>query len=94
MLLRLRRHPDLSDRLLFGSDSPLSVFHFLCWGRVPLGVLTMIIRTKNRFDRQYSILKALGIGFRSRYAATPTPAPNQEQQRQEQSTTNPRHVRS
>ena len=65
MLLRLRRHPELFDRLLFGTDYPLAVFHFPCWGRVPLPAFKNILRTTNRFDKQYLILKALGIGFRS-----------------------------
>lgn len=63
MLLRLRRHPELQSRLVFGTDYPLSVFHLPCWGRVPFAALRQIIRTTNRFDRQYLILKALGIRF-------------------------------
>src|SRR4029077_2110383 len=31
MLLHLRRHPELYDRLLFGTDYPLSVFHLAAW---------------------------------------------------------------
>jgi hypothetical protein len=65
MLLRLRRHPELAERLVFGTDYPLSVFHFPCWGRVSLGAFQRILRASNRFDRQYLILKSLGIGFRS-----------------------------
>jgi hypothetical protein len=61
MLLKLRRHPELADRLLFGTDYPLSVFHLPAWGRVRMRELTAIIRTTNRFDRQYRILKSLGI---------------------------------
>src|SRR2546426_4983327 len=34
MLLRLRQHPEVHGRLLFGTDYPLSVFHWPCWGRV------------------------------------------------------------
>ena len=37
MLLHLRRHPELYDRLLFGTDYPLSVFHLAAWGRVGWG---------------------------------------------------------
>ena len=73
MLLRLRRHPDVHDRLLFGTDYPLPVFHWPCWGRVPIRALGAIIRTRNRFDRQYLILKSLGIGFRSLESLKPTP---------------------
>jgi uncharacterized protein len=65
MLLRLRRHPEISERLLFGTDYPLSVFHLPCWGRVYFRTLKAIVGTKNRFDRQYLILKALGLAFRS-----------------------------
>lgn len=65
MLLLLGRHPDIHPRLLFGTDYPLSVFHLPAWGRVGLGRLRRIIRTKNRFDRQEAVCRSLGIGFRS-----------------------------
>ncbi|BFU95864.1 MAG: putative Amidohydrolase [Nitrospira sp.] len=65
MLLLLRRHPAIHPRLLFGTDYPLSVFHLPAWGRVGLGRLRRIIRTRNRFDRQEAVCRGLGIGFRS-----------------------------
>lgn len=65
MLLRLRRLPDVHNRLLFGTDYPLSVFHFAAWGRVGWQPLRDMIRTKNRFDRQVLVCQALGVGFRS-----------------------------
>lgn len=65
MLLRLRRYPETHDRLLFGTDYPHLVFHWPCWGRVGAGSLGDIIRADNRFDRQYLILKYLGVDFRS-----------------------------
>ena len=65
MLLHLRRHPELHDRLLFGTDYPLSVFHLAAWGRVGFGTLRKMIRTKNRFDRQVAVCRGLGLGFRS-----------------------------
>jgi predicted TIM-barrel fold metal-dependent hydrolase len=65
MLLYLRKHPELHDRLLFGTDYPLSVTHVAAWGRVGLGALGRIIRTNNRFDRQYLVCSRLGVGFRS-----------------------------
>lgn len=65
MLLLLQRHPELHDRLLFGTDYPLSVFHMAAWGRVDLRTLSNLIRTKNRFDRQALVCRELGIGFRS-----------------------------
>lgn len=65
MLLHLRRHPELHERLLFGTDYPLSVFHIAAWGRVALRTLRGMIRTKNRFDRQFRVCKGLNVGFRS-----------------------------
>jgi len=65
MLLHLRRHPELHDRLLFGTDYPLSVFHLPAWGRVPFRSLRAMIRTKNRFDRQVSVCRELGVKFHS-----------------------------
>jgi predicted TIM-barrel fold metal-dependent hydrolase len=65
MLLHLRQYPELQERLLFGTDYPLSVFHLAAWGRVSLGTLLDIVRTKNRFDRQVSVCRGLGLGFRS-----------------------------
>lgn len=65
MLLLLRRHPELHERLLFGTDYPLSVFHLPAWGRVGFNSLRAIISTKNRFDRQYLICRGLGLKFGS-----------------------------
>lgn len=65
MLLHLRRHPEVHSRLLFGTDYPLSVFHWAAWGRVPLRKLYGIVRTKNRFDRQVAVCQGLGLRFRS-----------------------------
>jgi uncharacterized protein len=65
MLLHLRRHPEIHDRLLFGTDYPLSVTHVAAWGRLGWRALGRIIGTKNRFDRQYRLCSSLGIGFKS-----------------------------
>lgn len=65
MLLHLRRHAELQQRLIFGTDYPLSVFHVAAWGRVALGTLRRIITTKNRFDRQVEVCRGLGLTFRS-----------------------------
>src|SRR5512132_935272 len=65
MLLYLRHHPELQDRLLFGTDYPLSVFHLAAWGRVGLRALSKMIRTTNRFDRQVVVCQGLGLNFRS-----------------------------
>lgn len=65
MLLHLRRHPELQDRLIFGTDYPLSVFHLAAWGRVGIRALGKMIRTTNRFDRQVAVCRGLGLRFRS-----------------------------
>jgi uncharacterized protein len=65
MLFHLRRHPEIHDRLLFGTDYPLSVMHVAAWGRLAFHALRGIIRTTNRFDRQYAVCKSLGVGFQS-----------------------------
>ena len=65
MLWRLQRHPEVHERLLFGTDYPLAVFHWPCWGRIGWRDLRTIIRTRNRFDRKYLILRSLGIVCRS-----------------------------
>ena len=65
MLYRLRRHPELHDRLLFGTDYPLSVFTYHAFGRIPFAAWRAIRRRKSRFDRQFLLLRALGIRFAS-----------------------------
>jgi len=65
MLLRLRRYPETHDRLLFGTDYPHLVFHWPWRGRGSGVSLRDIALADNRFDRQYLILKHLGVGFRS-----------------------------
>jgi hypothetical protein len=73
MLLHLRRFPEIHDRLLFGTDYPLSVFHLAAWGRVRLGTLRKMIQTTNRFDRQVEVCKGLKLGFRSLGDLLPQP---------------------
>ena len=65
MLLKLRHHPEIFDGLIFGTDYPLSVFHLPAWGHTKLSTLRQIMRTTNRFDRQYLVCHNLGLGFTS-----------------------------
>jgi len=65
MLQRLRHHPEVFDRLLFGTDYPLSVFHLPAWGLVDFQTLWKLIKTKNRFDRQYLVCQHIGVGVGS-----------------------------
>ncbi len=64
MLFRLRRHPELHHRLLFGTDYPLPVFRWACYGRGGL-LGGRDLETKNRFDRHHALCSQLGIGFGS-----------------------------
>ena len=65
MLLRLREDPEVHQRLLFGTDYPLAVFHLPAWGRTGMGTLRDIINTTNRFDRQFKVCQSLGVRFHS-----------------------------
>lgn len=64
MLLRLRRHPDLHHRLIFGTDYPLPVFRWAAYGQMSLPILRET-KTTNRFDRQYALCKGIGVDFGS-----------------------------
>ncbi len=75
MLLHLRKHPEIHERLLFGTDYPLSVFHLAAWGRVTWGALRAMIRTTNRFDRQFVVCRGLNLSFRSLEDMLPRSAP-------------------
>jgi predicted TIM-barrel fold metal-dependent hydrolase len=61
MLLRLRRHPEILDRMLFGTDFPLPVFSFppLLAGKP--GAFFHALRTTNPFDRQALVMTDLGM---------------------------------
>jgi hypothetical protein len=61
MLLRIRRHPDIQGRMVFGTDYPLPCFAYpalLCGHVRDYWELRKI---KNRFDRHYRLLQALGL---------------------------------
>ena len=74
MLLALRHEPEIQSRLLFGTDYPLSVTHLAAWGRVALRSLRTLMRTTNRFDRQFLVCQALGIRCQSLDAILPARA--------------------
>jgi hypothetical protein len=56
MLFRLRRYPEMHERLLFGTDYPLPVFAYPALGRAYLPAARA-----NYFDRQALVLEGLGI---------------------------------
>jgi len=65
MLLRLRRYPELHERLLFGTDYPLPVYRMAAWGRKGFGTMKKLFQTKSRFDLQYLLCSELGVRFSS-----------------------------
>jgi predicted TIM-barrel fold metal-dependent hydrolase len=78
MLLKLRHHPEVFDRLIFGTDYPLSVFHWPLWGFMDVPTIRQTMKTTNRFDRQYLVCRGIGLRFSSldgigAKSAVPTP---------------------
>lgn len=63
MLLRLRRHPELQERLLFGTDYPVPVLALPVLGRVGFASLRQVLAASNPFDRQVEVCRSLGIRF-------------------------------
>lgn len=61
VLYRLKNRPDVSSRLLFGTDYPLSAYATPFLGRLSIGDQWKLWRTKNIFDKQAGLLEALGI---------------------------------
>ena len=66
MLFIMMRHPEIQERLLFGTDYPLPVFAFPAIGR-GYGAAARA----SYFDRQALVLKTLGIAFRDFAAIKP-----------------------
>lgn len=59
----LARHPEIHDRLLFGTDYPVPVLAWTSLGRIPWREWTALGREPNPFDRQFRLLEARGVGF-------------------------------
>jgi len=59
-LFLLRRHPEIYDRLLFGTDYPLPVFSYPSLGRA----YGRAAQAPSRFDRQALVLESLGIRYK------------------------------
>lgn len=60
-LFRLRRHPEIHDRLVFGTDYPLPVWAYPCLGVLDARGYRQARTAMNRFDRQAVILDRLGV---------------------------------
>ena len=59
-LFLLRRHPELHDRLIFGTDYPLPVFAYPTLGRA----YRTTGKASSSFDRQALVLESLGIRYK------------------------------
>jgi predicted TIM-barrel fold metal-dependent hydrolase len=59
-LFLLRRHPELHERLIFGTDYPVPVFSYPSLG----GNFMEVMKAASSFDRQAMVLESLGIQFR------------------------------
>lgn len=61
IVYRLRRHPEYFDRLLFGTDYPLSAYATPFLGFLKPLTQWQLWRTKNIFDKQAQVLSEMGI---------------------------------
>ncbi len=61
MLLRLRRHPELHSRMVFGTDYPLTCFAYPALLAGKLSGYRELRGISNPFDRYYRLLQILGI---------------------------------
>jgi hypothetical protein len=60
-LLRLRRHPEIFGRLVFGTDYPLPCFAYPCLMTLDVGGFRRAWAAANRFDRHARVLEGLGL---------------------------------
>lgn len=68
-LLRIRRHPELFGRLLFGTDYPLPVFSYPSVLAGAWKGYAAARAAPSRFDRQVLVLEALGVELKADAAA-------------------------
>lgn len=57
----LRRHPEVHERLLFGTDYPLQVYASACFSGLAFGGFARALAARTRFDKQAVVLEALGL---------------------------------
>ena len=62
MLLKLRKAPELAERMLFGTDYPLPVFAFPSLFASEPGAYSRVQSAANPFDRQVLAQESLGLG--------------------------------
>jgi uncharacterized protein len=63
MLLRLRRHPELCQRAVFGTDYPMPCLVYPALLAGQMGNYFELRGIQNPFDRHYRLLQSLGIHF-------------------------------
>ncbi len=61
MLMKIRRHPELHSRMVFGTDYPLPCFAFPVLMAGQVKSYWELRKIKNPFDRHYQLLEKLGI---------------------------------
>ena len=60
-LFELKCHPELFDRLIFGTDYPLPCLSYPCLGNFALNAYRRARKSRSRFDRQREVLAAVGL---------------------------------
>lgn len=60
-LFQLARHPEVFDRLLFGTDYPIPVFAYPCLAAFSLSGYRAARSAPSRFDRQARVIREVGI---------------------------------
>ncbi|MEK7702637.1 MAG: hypothetical protein AAB317_01565, partial [Nitrospirota bacterium] len=61
MLMRLRRHPKIAERMVFGTDYPLPCFAYPALLAGHLSGYRELLTIQNPFDRHYRLLEILGL---------------------------------
>jgi len=61
MLLRIRKHPELHSRMVFGTDYPLPCYAYPALFAGQMKGYIELVKIKNPFDRHYRLLEILGI---------------------------------
>ncbi len=61
MLLKIRNHPELHSRMVFGTDYPLPCYAYPALLAGKLSGYIELLRTSNPFDRHHRLLEILGI---------------------------------
>lgn len=61
MLMKIRQHPELHSRMIFGTDYPLPCFAYPALLAGKISAYLSLLKIKNPFDRHYELLQLLGL---------------------------------